>query len=211
MLDDLTKDLESAVRRLQAKDDPASVERAAALTKTLSEIRKAEAEADKARVDAKISAVQSRTSRAQVLASIAVPLVSVLTVLATVYLQSQQLTQARYQSELQRVAAQEAAEDARWNAFLAALKGTPDSIYADSTLISRLRTFTQSPRYREQATDIAKRLMTGLSTSTSFRDVYEIAFPRTDLTNIDGVAELGRLLRAVSKRLPRSASSIARI
>ncbi|WP_152568794.1 hypothetical protein [Microvirga sp. BSC39] len=174
-----------------APGDLSRLEKVTNIQKALSEARKATADTRKAISDARLARTQLRTTRTQAWSALLVPLVSVITVLVTTVIQTQQLNESRRQTEAARIAAQEAGEDARWNALVGSIKN-PDDFRTDTTLLARLRAFTESPRYRQPAVDIAKRAISEASTATLFRDLFDVAFPKVESPSIHSIAEISR-------------------
>ena len=145
--------LENVERAAAAKfDNPSTAEEiqaAANVAKTIFE-------ANKAKVDAQNQLRQLQLERLKSWSLVLVPIVSLLTLLGTIIVQAVQLRQ-------QSVSARSQSEDVEWRELLSSVRGPPKNYAADITVSSRLQTFMNSDRYKEQARRLAVRVMGNLT------------------------------------------------
>jgi hypothetical protein len=127
------------------------LEKAASIAKSLAEAQKSASEASNADR-------QLRFQRITSFSTFLVPIVSLFALLATIYIQSQQLRETRDQNIDQLDATRHQTEDTQWRDLLTSLRGSADSFDSDVTVAPRLRSFFQSPRCGDQARDISIRL-----------------------------------------------------
>jgi hypothetical protein len=147
------------------------------------EIAKAIAETSKAKADIANAGAQMRLEGLKSLATFLVPIVSFLTITFTVYIQFLQLKEAQRQNEA-----------TQWRDFLTSAKTSANSIQSDPTFSPRLRSFFDSPAYRNQAISISKRMMGGLANFAGFKDLFGVTFTEVDPTTLVDVLDVGRSL-----------------
>jgi uncharacterized protein YjbI with pentapeptide repeats len=178
------------------------IEKAASVAKSL-------AEAQKSATDAHNAYRQLRLQWITSLASFLVPIVSLLALFATIYVQSQQLSETRQQNNAQLDATRQQNEDTQWRDLLTSLRGSAESFDSDVTVSSRLRSFFHSARYGDQARDISVRLMGRLTNSAGFKDLYDIVFAEITPDVFANIVNVGRSLNSTRLNIEAECSNLS--
>jgi hypothetical protein len=152
--------------------------------KSVAEISASIASAKKTNAEAKNYSRQLRLEGFKSLATFLVPVVSLITLLATILIQSYQLSETRHQNE-----------DTQWRDLLTSIKGIAKEDAPDVTLVPRLKSFFSSARYAPQARDLSKRLLGQLTYDPGFRDLFDSIIGPINLQNIKEAIDVARGLR----------------
>jgi len=186
-MDKLLENVAHAARdKYHDPQDISDLVAAASLAKTI-------ADANKAQVEAENHVGELRLERLKSWSSLLVPVVSLLTLVGTIVFQAFQLQQ-------QTRAAYRQNEDAEWRDLIGPLRGSSTNYASDITVPSRLQPFLGSERYRDQARNLAVRLMGNLTNVNTFVELYNLTVKDyEDELKLD--AGIARVLTAAKQSL----------
>lgn len=148
------------------------------LSKAVADARKANTDARNQSAQIKLQTRQLRLERLKSWSTFLVPVVSIVTLLATIIIQSLQLSATRQQNE-----------DTQWRELLSSLNVANKDYAADVTVAPRLLSFLNSERYREQARRISIRLLGQITNEAGFKFLFHtLMASEKDLESIISIA-----------------------
>jgi hypothetical protein len=162
----------AALSKLSETSNLDDLEKAASIAKYAAETHQAEID----------SANSQKTAFGQLLGgipSILVQLASLATVIATVWIQSNQINLSRQQLE-----------NTKWLTFLESVSKSQNSAISDVTFVPRLKTFLRSELYKDQVIDVAKRLLGQLTDRPGFDDLFNVVFPANSTYSINDMTDV---------------------
>lgn len=167
----------SAIALANRTGELADIEKAAAISKSIAEERKATNELSNAERS-------FHATRLQSLLSAMLTIISVLGLIGTSVYNIGQLQNARSQEET-----------TEWRNLLASIEKSserPDGISDDITIPFRLRSFATSPRYRRDAQLMAAIVMSRMADPERFEQLFGFIFSQQETGDITIMAEIAR-------------------
>jgi hypothetical protein len=175
--------IEHAAReKFRVMSADADITAAANLAKTI-------AEAQKASIESQNQLRQLKMERLKSWSLLLVPIVSMLTLLTTVIIQAVQIRQ-QYIDTVHKT------EDSAWSEFVSSLQGPAKNYASDITVSSRLRIFLSSDRHREQARDLAVRILGNLTNIGTFKELFAATLAEKTSGNFLTTIQVARSLAA---------------
>lgn len=176
MFDDPKNLARAAFSMLTEKSALEDLEKVASIAKSAAEARKAE-------IESEIAKGTFWGGLGKSLSNIAVPIASIAAVVATFWIQSNQVTLSRQQLE-----------DTEWREFLQSIKSQNAAI-SEVTFVPRLKSFLHSNTYKTQVVDVAKRLLGQLTDRAGFDDLFNVVFPSGSSASLDDMRDILELLQ----------------
>ena len=101
-------------------------------------------------------------------------------------------------------------EDTQWRDLLSSFKGGSEVFYSDVTAVTHLRSFLESPRYKDEAIAIAMQVMGRLTRLDVFTALYSNVFgePVTE-QNFQRVLEVAQALNSTRQKAEMVCSSLS--